>query len=51
MELLIFTVHRIEARAEGKVTEQLVNAFKKAGKENSFFTSLRRRPGCDAVVR
>ncbi|MEU8952400.1 hypothetical protein [Streptomyces sp. NPDC048489] len=29
VELLISTVHRIGARAEKKVTEQLVNAFKK----------------------
>ncbi|GAA2941725.1 hypothetical protein [Streptomyces enissocaesilis] len=28
VELLISTVHRIGARAEKKVTEQLVNAFK-----------------------
>lgn len=29
VELLISTVHRIGARAEKKVTEQLINAFKK----------------------
>ncbi|MFK0254842.1 hypothetical protein [Streptomyces sp. NPDC090445] len=35
---LISTVHRIGARAEKKVTEQLINAFKKAsGKENILF--------------
>ncbi|KFF99151.1 hypothetical protein IQ62_20530 [Streptomyces scabiei] len=38
MELLISTVHRIGARAEKKVTEQLINAFKKvSGKENILF--------------
>lgn len=38
VELLISTVHRIGARAERKVTEQLVNAFKKvSGKENILF--------------
>ncbi|MEU9856517.1 hypothetical protein [Streptomyces sp. NPDC047974] len=38
VEPLIFTVHRIGARAEKKVTEQLVNAFKKvSGKENILF--------------
>ncbi|GGO99123.1 putative transposase [Wenjunlia tyrosinilytica] len=38
VELLISTVHRIGARAEKKVTEQLVNAFKKvSGKENILF--------------
>ncbi|MGE9694919.1 MULTISPECIES: hypothetical protein [unclassified Streptomyces] len=37
-ELLISTVHRIGARAEKKVTEQLVNAFEKvSGKENILF--------------
>ncbi|MFE4800275.1 hypothetical protein ACFRFL_35930 [Streptomyces sp. NPDC056708] len=35
---MISTVHRIGARAEKKVTEQLVNAFKKlSGKENILF--------------
>ncbi|MFF7183566.1 hypothetical protein [Streptomyces sp. NPDC008121] len=38
VELLISTVHRIGARAEKKVTEQLVNAFKKvSGKEKTLF--------------
>ncbi|MEU9298733.1 Tn3 family transposase [Streptomyces sp. NPDC048266] len=38
VELLISTVHHIGARAERKVTEQLVNAFKKvSGKENILF--------------
>ncbi|MDX2524732.1 Tn3 family transposase [Streptomyces europaeiscabiei] len=38
VELLISTVHRIGARAEKKVTEQLINAFKKvSGKENLLF--------------
>lgn len=38
VELLIPTVHRIGARAEKKVTEQLINAFKKvSGKENILF--------------
>ncbi|MFJ4964137.1 Tn3 family transposase [Streptomyces sp. NPDC088729] len=38
VELLISTVHRIGARAERKVTEQLINAFKKvSGKENILF--------------
>jgi hypothetical protein len=35
VELLISTVHRIGARADKKVTEDLVNAFKRVtGKEN-----------------
>jgi hypothetical protein len=38
VELLISTVHRISARAEKKVTNELVNAFKRAGgKENILF--------------
>ncbi|MCX4672521.1 DUF4158 domain-containing protein [Streptomyces sp. NBC_01381] len=38
VELLISTVHRIGARAEKKVTEQLINAFKNvSGKENILF--------------
>ncbi|MFH8469430.1 Tn3 family transposase [Streptomyces sp. NPDC017991] len=38
VELLISTVHRIGARAEKKVTEQLINAFKEvSGKENILF--------------
>ncbi|WP_078628737.1 hypothetical protein [Streptomyces sp. NRRL F-2664] len=38
VELLISTVHRIGARAEKKVTEELVNAFKKvSGKESILF--------------
>jgi hypothetical protein len=38
VELFISTVHRIGTRAEKKVTEQLVNAFKKvSGKENILF--------------
>jgi Domain of unknown function (DUF4158) len=38
VELLISTVHRIGARADRKVTEELVNAFKRvAGKENLLF--------------
>jgi hypothetical protein len=36
--LLIATVHRIGARAEQKVTKELVNAFKRVtGKENILF--------------
>ncbi|MFI7114817.1 Tn3 family transposase [Nonomuraea sp. NPDC050227] len=39
VDLLIATVHRIGARAERKVTEELVNAFKRvSGKENLLFT-------------
>lgn len=35
MDLLIATVHRVGARAETKVTKELVNAFKRVtGKEN-----------------
>lgn len=38
VDLLIATVHRIGARAERKVTNELVNAFKKvSGKENLLF--------------
>jgi len=38
VDLLIATVHRIGARAERKVTEALVNAFKRVtGKENILF--------------
>ncbi len=38
VELLISTVHRIGARADRKVTEELVNAFKwVTGKENVLF--------------
>ena len=38
VDLLIATVHRIGARAEKKVTEELVNAFKRVtGKENILF--------------
>jgi hypothetical protein len=38
IELLIATVHRIDARAHKKVTEELVNAFKRVdGKENLLF--------------
>ena len=38
VDLLIATVHRIGARAEKKVTEELVNAFKKvSGKERILF--------------
>lgn len=39
VELLISTVHRINARAEKKVTEELINAFRKVtGKENILFS-------------
>lgn len=39
VDLLIATVHRIGARAERKVTEELVNAFKRVtGKENILFS-------------
>ncbi|MFC7713255.1 hypothetical protein [Nonomuraea recticatena] len=35
VDLLIATVHRVGARAERKVTEELINAFKRvSGKEN-----------------
>jgi TnpA family transposase len=38
IELLMHTVHRINARAEKKVTEELINAFKKVtGKETLLF--------------
>jgi hypothetical protein len=38
VELLISTVHRIGARVDRKVTEELVNAFKRVtGKENILF--------------
>ena len=38
VDLLIATVHRISARAEQKVTTELVNAFKRVGgKENILF--------------
>ena len=38
VELLIATVHRIGARAEKKVTKELVNAFRRVnGKENILF--------------
>jgi hypothetical protein len=38
VELLMHTVHRINARAEKKVTEELINAFKKVtGKETLLF--------------
>jgi hypothetical protein len=37
-ELLIATVHRIDARAHKKVTDELINAFKRVdGKENLLF--------------
>lgn len=46
VELLIPTVHRTGARAEKKVTEQLVNVFKKApGKENTLFELAEASPG------
>jgi len=39
VELLIATVHRIGARAERRVTNELINAFKKVtGKENILFS-------------
>ena len=38
VDLLIATVHRINARADRRVTQELVNAFKKVtGKENILF--------------
>ena len=38
VELLVATVHRIGARAERRVTNELINAFKKvSGKENILF--------------
>jgi hypothetical protein len=38
VELLIATVHRIKARADSKVTNELINAFKPVtGKENILF--------------
>jgi len=38
VDVLIATVHRVGARAERKVTEELVNAFKRVtGKENILF--------------
>ena len=51
-DLLIATVHRIGARAERKVTEELINAFRRVtGKENILFAIAEAslaRPG-DAV--
>lgn len=39
VKLLIATVHRIGARAERRVTNELINAFKKVtGKENILFS-------------
>ncbi|MEV2273754.1 DUF4158 domain-containing protein [Nonomuraea africana] len=39
VDLLIATVHRIDARAERKVTEELINAFKRvSGNENLLFS-------------
>ncbi|SHJ26636.1 Transposase and inactivated derivatives, TnpA family [Tessaracoccus bendigoensis DSM 12906] len=39
VELLIATVHRIGARAERRVTDELINAFKRvSGKENILFS-------------
>lgn len=39
VDLMIATVHRIHARAERRVTEELINAFKRvSGKENILFT-------------
>lgn len=39
VDLLLATVHRIGARAERKVTQELVNAFKRVdGKENILFS-------------
>lgn len=39
VDLLISTVHRIGARADRKVTEELVNAFRRvSGKENILFS-------------
>ncbi|PRX41754.1 uncharacterized protein DUF4158 [Nonomuraea fuscirosea] len=39
VDLLIATIHRVGARAERKVTEELINAFKRvSGKENLLFT-------------
>ncbi|MEU8398350.1 DUF4158 domain-containing protein [Nonomuraea sp. NPDC048892] len=38
VELLIATVHRIKARADSKVTKELINVFKRVtGKENILF--------------
>jgi hypothetical protein len=38
VDLLIATVHRIGARAEKRVTQELVNAFRRVtGKENILF--------------
>jgi hypothetical protein len=42
VDLLISTVHRINARADRRVTQELVNAFKKVtGKENILFSIMR----------
>jgi TnpA family transposase len=54
-ELLIATVHRIDARAHKKVTDELVNAFKRVdGKENLLFAiaeaALARPEGSVASV-
>jgi hypothetical protein len=52
VDLLIATVHRIGARAERKVTEELINAFRRVtGKENILFAIAEASPArpSDAV--
>ncbi|PZS39858.1 MAG: Tn3 family transposase, partial [Pseudonocardiales bacterium] len=53
VELLIATVHRIGARAERRVTNELINAFKKVtGKENILFSIAEAALGApDDAVR
>jgi len=53
VELLIATVHRIGARAERRVTSELINAFKKVtGKENILFNIAEAALGApDDAVR
>ncbi|WP_207922501.1 DUF4158 domain-containing protein [Micromonospora sp. KC606] len=53
VELLISTVHRIDARANKKVTQELINEFKKVtGKENLLFRIAEAAlTAPDAVVR
>uniref|UniRef100_UPI003F4968C3 hypothetical protein n=1 Tax=Nonomuraea bangladeshensis TaxID=404385 RepID=UPI003F4968C3 len=53
VDLLIATMHRVDARAERKVTEELINAFKRvSGKENLLFTIADAAPAApDGTVR
>ena len=53
VDLLIATVHRVSARAETRVTEELVNAFRRvSGKENILFKVAEASLGApDGTVR